>query len=67
MKYFILSLIILSNLLSIEFYAKLEPIQTNEIKSEVSGKVIFSNSKIEGLQSNNTKIIEIDSILDRLE
>jgi len=57
----------LSTAFSSEFYAKLEPVQTYIVKSSVSGKIIFSNTKIEGLSANNTKVIEIDSLVERLE
>jgi len=50
-----------------EYYAKLQPIESFEVKSSVSGKVIFSNSKIEGKKAKNTKIIEIDSYVDRID
>ena len=50
-----------------EYYAKLEPIDSFQVKSAVSGKVIYSNSKIEGLKANNSTIIEIDSMLNKVE
>lgn len=50
-----------------EYYAKLEPIDSFQVKSAVSGKVIFSNSKIEGLKANNSTIIEIDSLVNKVE
>jgi hypothetical protein len=50
-----------------EYYAKLEPIDSFQVKSAVSGKVIYSNSKIEGLKANNSTIIEIDSMVNKVE
>ncbi|MDZ7819098.1 MAG: hypothetical protein U5K55_10980 [Aliarcobacter sp.] len=50
-----------------EYYAKLEPLESYSIKSAVSGKVIYSNSKIEGLKANNSTIIEIDSQVNKIE
>ncbi len=50
-----------------EFYAKLEPIESFKIKSAVSGKVIFANDSIEGKKAKNSKIIEIDSYVNRVE
>ena len=50
-----------------EYYAKLEPIDSFQVKSAVSGKVIYSNSKIEGLKANNSTIIEIDSLVNKVE
>lgn len=67
MKYLVFVLIFLSSLSANEYYAKLEPVESFEIKSAVSGKVIFSNSDIEGKKANNTKIIEIDSYVDRID
>lgn len=67
MKYLLLISIFLSSVFANEFYAKLEPIDSFEVKSSVSGKVIFSNDEIEGSKANNTKIIEIDSYVDRID
>ncbi|MBP7742257.1 MAG: HlyD family efflux transporter periplasmic adaptor subunit [Aliarcobacter sp.] len=50
-----------------EYYAKLEPIESYQVKSAVSGKVIYSNSKIEGLKANNSTIIELDSMVNKIE
>jgi len=67
MKYILGLFLIINTVYGNEFYAKLEPLQTYIIKSSVSGKVIFSNDKIEGLSANNSKIIEIDSVVEKLE
>ena len=67
MKYLLLIFMFISTLFSKEFYSKLEPIQTYVVKAAVNGKIIYSNDKIEGLSANKTKIIEIDSIVNRLE
>jgi hypothetical protein len=50
-----------------EYYAKLEPIESYSVKSAVAGKVIYSNSKIEGLKANNSVIIEIDSLINKVD
>lgn len=50
-----------------EFYAKLEPIESYQIKSSVNGKVIFANKNMEGKKAKNTKVIEIDSYVDRVD
>ena len=50
-----------------EYYAKLEPIESYQVKAAVSGKVIYSNSKIEGLKANNSTIIEIDSMVNKVD
>lgn len=67
MRYLLLVLAILGTSFGNEFYAKLEPIESFQVKSSVSGKVIYSNDKIEGKKANNTKIIEIDSYVDRID
>lgn len=50
-----------------EYYAKLEPFETYSIKSAVSGKVVYVNSKIEGSTANNSIIVKIDSDLNEIE
>ncbi len=67
MRYLVLFFLLTGSAFSNEFYAKLEPIETYVVKSAASGKVIYSNKQIEGLNANNTKIIEIDSSVERLE
>lgn len=67
MKYLVLVSLFLSSLFANEYYAKLEPVESFMVKSSVSGKVIFSNSEVEGKKANNTKIIEIDSYVDRID
>lgn len=67
MKYLLIVLVFLSQGFTTEFYSKLEPIESFQVKSSVSGKVIYSNDEIEGKKANNTKIIEIDSFVDKIE
>jgi len=67
MRYLLVVLVMLSSAFATEYYAKLQPIESFEVKSSVSGKVIFSNNKIEGKKAKNTKIIEIDSYVDRID
>ena len=67
MKILFVSLLFISTLFSSEYYSKLEPIESYKIKSSVSGKVIFSNNKIEGKRANNSTIIEIDSKVNRVD
>ena len=57
MKIVILCFILINTVFAAEYYAKLEPIESYKVKSAVAGKVVFSNSKIEGFKANNTKII----------
>ena len=62
-------LLLISNLLfSMEYYSKLEPINTYVVKSSVSGKVIYANENLEGkLLSKKEKIVEIDWFLNDIE
>lgn len=67
MKYILLVSVFISSIFANEFYAKLEPIDSFQVKSAVSGKVIFTNDSIEGKKAKNSKIIEIDSYVNRVE
>ena len=67
MRILILFIFIITNILANEYYAKLEPIESYQVKAAVAGKVIFSNSQIEGLKADNTTIVELDSSVDRVE
>uniref|UniRef100_UPI00404860DD hypothetical protein n=1 Tax=Aliarcobacter sp. TaxID=2321116 RepID=UPI00404860DD len=67
MKILMICLFTITSIFANEYYAKLEPLESYSIKSAVSGKVIYSNSKIEGLKANNSTIIEIDSTVNKIE
>jgi glycerol-3-phosphate cytidylyltransferase-like family protein len=67
MKILLICLFVISSIFANEYYAKLEPIESYSVKSAVSGKVIYSNSKIEGLKANNSTIIEIDSQVNKVD
>ncbi|MCP4969076.1 MAG: HlyD family secretion protein [Arcobacter sp.] len=67
MKYLFTLLFFVSVSLAGEFYSKLEPINSFLVKSSVSGKVIYTNDKLEGLKANNSKIVEIDSFVNRID
>lgn len=67
MKYILFMPLFLSSLLANEYYAKLEPINSFEVKSAVSGKVIFTNDKLEGKKAKNSTIIELDSLVNKIE
>lgn len=67
MRYLLMVFTLVSFSFANDFYAKLEPIESYEIKASVSGKVIFSNREIEGKKADNTKVIEIDSYVDRID
>lgn len=67
MRYLSLLLLMISATFATEFYAKLEPVESYMIKAAVNGKVVYTNEKIEGKRANKSKIIEIDSYVDRIE
>lgn len=67
MRYLSLLLLMISATFATEFYAKLEPVESYMIKAAVNGKVVFANEEIEGKRANKSKIIEIDSYVDRIE
>ena len=67
MKILGIFLFAITTIFASEYYAKLEPIESYQVKSAVSGKIIYSNSKIEGLKANNSTIIEIDSMVNKVD
>ena len=48
-----------------EYYSKLNPINTYNVKSAVSGRIVFVNNKIESKQASNSTIVQIDSVIDK--
>jgi hypothetical protein len=50
-----------------EYFAKLEPLEVYNVKSSVSGKVIFVNNQIKGFNSVNNTIVKLDSKVDVVE
>ena len=67
MKIIWIYLFVISATFANEYYAKLEPIESYQVKSATAGKVIYSNSDVEGLKANNSTIIELDSVLNKVE
>jgi hypothetical protein len=67
MKYILSFVFTVSSLFANEYYAKLEPINTYNIKSSVSGKVIFVNENLKSKIVNNNTVIRIDSKLNKIE
>ena len=67
MIFILICLLTISTIFASEYYAKLEPVDSFQIKSSVSGKIIYANSKIEGFNANNSTIIEIDSLVNKVE
>ncbi|BBG65558.1 hypothetical protein NNO_0855 [Hydrogenimonas sp.] len=46
-------------------YAKLEPVETYQIKSAVSGKVLFADDSLEGSVGGPSPVVKIDDAVDR--
>lgn len=67
MKIFILCFILVNSLIASEYYSKLEAIESYKVKAAVSGKVVFSNTKIEGFKAKNSVIIELDSKVNQMD
>ena len=67
MRIFIFCFILINTLFASEYYAKLEPIESYKVKAAVSGKVVFSNTKIEGSKAKNSTIIELDSKVNKMD
>ena len=67
MRIFIFCFILVNSLFAGEYYAKLEPIESYKVKASVSGKVVYSNSKIEGFTAKNSTIIELDSKVNKID
>jgi len=67
MKILILCFILFNAVFAAEYYAKLEPIESYKVKAAVAGKVIFSNTDIEGFNANNSTIIELDSTVNQMD
>jgi len=56
--------IISSSVYANQYYAKLNPINTYDIQSSVSGQVVFVNNEIKSQNAQSSKIVEINSIVD---
>ena len=65
----ILSLIITLNifLLANEYFAKSQPLHEYNVKSAVSGQVIYVNNEVEGVDAQNSIIVRLDSMVDQIE
>lgn len=50
-----------SMVLASEYYAKLNPVNTYNVKSAVNGQIIFVNNSIESNKATNSTIVKIDS------
>ena len=67
MKIILFCLFMINAMFASEYYAKLEPIQSYKVKAAVSGKVIYTNEKIEGFKAKKSLIIQLDSKLNKLD
>lgn len=68
MRIFALMFLLSNMLFSMEYYSKLEPINSYVVKSAVSGLILYTNDNVEGrVVKNKTTIIEIDSAVDKID
>jgi len=67
MKKILLYVLLVNSLFAQEYYAKIEALNAYSVKAAVNGKIIFSNTKIEGMFAKNTLIIQIDDSLDLMD
>lgn len=67
MKIVLALILIIKISFAIEYYAKVEPLNSYTVKSSVSGKVLFINEKIEGKKANNSTVVKIDSAVNKVE
>jgi len=50
-----------------EYYAKATPINTYNVKSSVSGKVVYVNNEIESKNATNSLIVKIDDKVNKID
>ncbi|XPV69288.1 MAG: hypothetical protein ACNI25_01630 [Halarcobacter sp.] len=67
MRYLIVFFMLINSMFAMEFYSKLEPINSYTVKAAVSGKVIYTNDDIESKKANNSTIIKLDSELNKID
>jgi hypothetical protein len=67
MKSIFTVLLLGTSLFAMEYYAKIEPLESYVIKSAVSGKVLRANDAIEGKKANNSEVVKIDSFVNEVE
>ena len=69
MSKMIINSILLSSILlnANEYYAKITPIQTYNIKSSVAGKVIYVNDTLESTTVKHNTLVKIDAKLDQID
>ncbi len=68
MKRILSGLVLLSTIsFATEYFAKVEPINIYNIKSSVSGKIIFVNTSLESKKVNNKVIVKIDDKINKID
>lgn len=68
MKKIFCGLLLLSGIgFASEYYAKLEPFKTYDVKSAVSGKITFVNDDVKSKSVKNETIVKIDSKVNRID
>jgi len=68
MKKIVCGLLLLSSIsFATSYFAKVEPINSYEIKSSVSGKVIYANNSLESKTVANALIVKIDDNVDSVD
>lgn len=65
MKKIVLLVSLTSYMVAQSYYAKIQPVNSYSIKSNVSGKVILSNVALEGEKANNSVVVKIDSASEK--
>ncbi|MEA2050569.1 MAG: hypothetical protein U9O56_07550 [Campylobacterota bacterium] len=68
MKKILTSLVMVSScMFAMEYYSKIEPINTYNIKAATSGKIVFVNNKLEASDVKNKIIVKIDSRVNKID
>jgi multidrug efflux pump subunit AcrA (membrane-fusion protein) len=68
MKKIVSSLLLLSSMgFATSYFAKIEPINSYNIKSSVSGKVIYANSALESKIAQNAMVVKLDDSVDLID
>jgi len=66
-KKLFISLLLFINLQANEYYSKAEPIDTYQIKSDVSGKVVYADELKEGRYGDDNLVVKIDDKIDLID
>ena len=68
MRKILSGLILISSIsFATEYFAKIEPINTYNVKSSVSGKITYVNNSLESKQIKNATIIKIDDKINKID